>query len=96
MAVPKEWFTVEEAGEYPGVSRRTIYKLCQEGRLAAYTLAEQRTRRFRKSDLDSVPSLVHVNAVGSASDTDRPLSYRTDPELAELWDNDYDAEYDDL
>lgn len=55
MVVPKEWFTTEEAAQYLGVSKRTIYKWCKEGRLATYILGERRTRRFRKVDLDKVP-----------------------------------------
>jgi len=56
MAVSQqEWFTVEEAAEYLRVSKRTIYKLCKEGRLTAYRMGNRRHRRFRKEDLDSVP-----------------------------------------
>ena len=35
MTVLKEWYTVDEAAEYLGVSRRTIYKLCKEERIAS-------------------------------------------------------------
>lgn len=55
MAVPKEWFTLDEAAEYLGVSKRTVYKLTQEGRLPAYVIGKERTRRFRWQDLDNVP-----------------------------------------
>ena len=96
MAMPKEWYTVSEAAEYLAISRRTVYKLCNEGRLAAYTLRENRSRRFRKKDLDRVPQLLTHGFRDSLREGLDHLSYRTDPELAELWDNEYDAEYDDL
>ncbi|MDY6892236.1 MAG: excisionase family DNA-binding protein, partial [Chloroflexota bacterium] len=37
------------------VSRRTIYKLTQDGRLPAFRIGKERHRRFRKEDLDKVP-----------------------------------------
>src|SRR4030043_643596 len=55
MVITKEWFTVEEAAEYLCVSRRTIYKLTEEGRLPAFRIGKERHRRFRKQDLDKVP-----------------------------------------
>ena len=60
MVTPKEWYKIEEAAQYLGVSRRTIYKWCEEGRLPTYILGERRTRRFRKADLDKVPRLLEV------------------------------------
>ena len=33
MAIPTEWFTLEEASEYMRASKRTIYKWYKEGRL---------------------------------------------------------------
>jgi len=91
MIVTKEWFTIEDAAEYLCVSRRTIYKLTQEGRLPAFRIGRERHRRFRKEDLDKVPR--------SAEETKNPenmlaLTARADPVLAELWDNDKDAAYD--
>lgn len=58
LVVPKEWYTNKEAAHYLGVSTRTIYKWCQEGRLPTYVLGVKRTRRFRKEDLDKVPRLL--------------------------------------
>ncbi len=90
MIVAKEWFTVEEAAEYLSVSKRTIYKLSQEGRLPVFRIGKERHRRFRKEDLDKVP------VPGEKAKTEGPaaLTSRTDPVLAELWDNDKDAAYD--
>lgn len=55
MQVPMEWFTVEEAARYLRVSKRTIYKWASIGRLPAYLIGDHRYRRFRKSDLDTLP-----------------------------------------
>ena len=91
MVVAKEWFTIEEAAEYLCVSKRTIYKLTQEGRLPAFRIGRERHRRFRKEDLDKVPRL--------GKDTENVESLLTlraavDPVLAEIWDNEKDAAYD--
>jgi len=50
MVTAKEWFTIEEAAEYLKVSKRTIYKLTEEGRLPAFRIGKERHRRFRKDD----------------------------------------------
>ena len=91
MVIAKEWFTVEEAAKYLCVSRRTIYKLTQEGRLPAFRIGRERHRRFRKEDLDKVPR--------PSQNADSPgellmLTAASDPVLAEIWDNDEDAAYD--
>jgi excisionase family DNA binding protein len=93
MAITKEWFTVEEAAEYLCVSRRTIYKLTKEGRLPAFCIGKERHRRFRKEDLDR--ALRPNQEVGSL-DILTKLTARTDPVLAEIWDNEKDAAYDRL
>jgi len=91
MVITKEWFTVEEAAEYLCVSRRTIYKLTEEGRLPAFRIGKERHRRFRKQDLDKVPrpgeEIANIEAL-------LKLSAKADPVLAEVWDNDKDAAYD--
>ena len=91
MAITKEWFTIEEAAEYLCVSKRTIYKLTQEGRLPAFRIGRQRHRRFRKEDLDKslLPAEEAKNSKNILS-----LTARVDPVLAELWDNDKDSAYD--
>jgi excisionase family DNA binding protein len=93
MVIAKEWFTVEEAAEYLCVSRRTIYKLTEEGRLTTFRIGKERHRRFRKQDLDKVPrrggEIANVEAL-------LKLSAKADPVLAEVWDNDEDAAYDRL
>jgi len=91
MVIAKEWFTVEEAAEYLCVSKRTIYKLTQEGRLPAYHLGRERHRRFRKQDLDKVPRTVEDD---KNLENMLVLTARADPVLAEIWDNDKDAAYD--
>jgi len=52
MAMQQVWFTVGEAAEYLRVSRRTIYKLCQEGRLVGHRTSRRGHWRFRKEELD--------------------------------------------
>ena len=93
MVITKEWFTVEEAAEYLCVSRRTIYKLTEEGRLPAFRIGKERHRRFRKEDLDKVPragkEITNLEALFV-------LSARADPLLAEIWDNEKDSAYDRL
>lgn len=93
MVIMKEWFTVEEAAEYLRVSKRTIYKLTQEGRLPAFRIGEQRHRRFRKEDLDKVP---RSGEEAKESEGLLTLTARADPVLAEVWDNEKDAAYDRL
>lgn len=91
MVIAKEWFTVKEAAEYLCVSKRTIYKLTQKGRLPAYRLGRERHRRFRKQDLDKVPRTAEDD---KNLENMLVLTARADPVLAEIWDNDKDAAYD--
>jgi excisionase family DNA binding protein len=91
MVIAKEWFTIEEAAEYLRVSKRTIYKLTEEGRLQAFRIGKERHRRFRKEDLDKVP--VRSERIRGIGDIEKP-SAKNDPVLAELWDNEKDAAYD--
>ena len=93
MVMTKEWFTVEEAAEYLCVSKRTIYKLTQEGRLPAFRIGQERHRRFRKEDLDKVPRLGEETR---ESEGLLRLTANADPVLADIWDNEKDAAYDRL
>ena len=93
MVITKEWFTVEEAAEYLSVSKRTIYKLTQEGRLPAFRIGQERHRRFRKEDLDKVPRLGEETR---ESEGLLRLTANADPVLADIWDNEKDAAYDRL
>jgi excisionase family DNA binding protein len=93
MAIIKEWFKVEEAAEYLSVSKRTIYKLTQEGRLPAFRIGQERHRRFRREDLDKVPQIMEETR--GMEMLLKPAS-GSDPVLAELWDNEGDAAYDRL
>jgi excisionase family DNA binding protein len=93
MLIAKEWFTVTEAAEYLCVSRRTIYKLTMEGRLPAFRIGQERHRRFRKDDLDKVPrSSEDVNTQAGLLN----LSAKSDPALAEIWNNEKDSAYDQI
>lgn len=88
----REWYSPDQAAEYLGVSKRTVYRLCKEGRLTPYVLGAERTRRFRRKDLDEVPRPMAV----ARRHEQEVLSSLTHPLLAALWDNEKDAEYDDL
>lgn len=90
MAIQQKWLTVEEAAKYLRVSKRTIYQLCKEGRLISYRSGNRRHRRFQKADLDKVLQKDRTHEGFLA------LSAATDPVLAELWDNERDAAYDQL
>ena len=91
MVITKEWFTVEEAAQYLCVSKRTIYKLTKEGRLPAFRIGQERHRRFRKEDLDKAPR--SSEEVGTIEGLLK-LTAKSDPVLAEIWDNERDAAYD--
>ena len=96
MANIKEWYTVDEASEYLGVSRRTIYKMTKEGRLKTYLLSEKRTRRIRREDLEKVPRLLEDETEKQLIQASTSLSAVSDPVLADLWDNEKDSAYDSL
>lgn len=89
----QEWFTVEEAARYLRVSKRTIYKLTQEGKLATYRLGRQRHRRFQRIDLDRVASPVEM---GSTEGTPPTQVRSADSVLLRVWDNPQDSAYDAL
>jgi excisionase family DNA binding protein len=93
MATIKEWFKVEEAAEYLSVSKRTIYKLTQEGRLPAFRIGHERHRRFRREDLDKVPQIMEETR--GMEMLLRPVA-ESAAVLAELWDNEEDAAYDHI
>lgn len=96
MSIPGQWYTLNEAAAYMGVSRRTIYKWTKEGRLRTYILGKERTRRFRKEDLDRVPKQLGYAGAKKAPQALNALSASGDPVLAELWNNENDAAYDTL
>jgi excisionase family DNA binding protein len=62
-----EWLTSKEAAAYLKVTRRTLYRWMEEGRLRFYELASGR-RRLRKEDLDA---LLTPSEPGGASDTEQ-------------------------
>ena len=91
MVIQQEWFTVDEAAEYLRVSKRTIYKLCQDGYLAGYRAGRRGHRRFRKEELDR---LMERDMPGNDHEGLVALNAMVDPVLAEIWDNEKDAAYD--
>ena len=78
------WLTVNDAADYMRVSKRTLHTWISDGTLKGYRTKAGGALRFRIEDLDKC-----FNPVG-------PLTAVSDPVLAELWDNEYDAVYDDL
>ena len=85
----QKWYTVNEAAQYLRVSRRTIYQLVKEMQLAPYKVGTAGHRRFRQEDIDAVMRKEQVAPESALRASD-------DPVLAELWNNDRDAEYDKL
>jgi len=83
----QKWYTVNEAAQYLRVSRRTIYQLVKEMQLAPYKVGRAGHRRFKLEDIDAVMRKEQyvIESTLTASD---------DPVLAELWNNEKDAEYD--
>ncbi len=92
MVETKEWYTVNEAAEYLGISRRTVYKLCENSRLPVSVIGAGRSRRFKRDDLDNVPT--RLGKGESTTDIFKEMTAESDPVLAALWDNDLDAIYD--
>ena len=88
-AAPQDWYTIAESAGYLRVSRRTMYKLINDGQLAAYRVGTGGHRRFRRDDLERLMS-------PEASDSVDAMTAAADPVLAELWDNEKDAAYDNL
>lgn len=91
MVIQQEWFTVGEAAEYLRISKRTIYKLCEEGFLVGHRTSKRGHWRFRKEELDKamkkgIPENDHEGLV--------VLNAMAAPVLAEIWDNEKDAAYD--
>lgn len=54
---PDAWMTVEQAMAYLQVSRATLYRFMESGKLKYYTLAGTGFRRFKREDLDAVLEL---------------------------------------
>jgi len=48
------WFNPTEAAQYVGLSRETIYRLMDEGKLPYQTFAGVQKRRIKKEDLDKL------------------------------------------
>lgn len=85
----QQWYTINEAANYLRVSRRTIYQLLQEGQLASDRVGRAGHRRFKREDLDLVMQKEEGEELYAMSEI-------ADPVLAELWDNEKDAEYDQI
>ena len=73
------------------ISKRTIYKLCEEGILVGHRTSERGHWRFRKEELDKalkrgIPENDHERLIA--------LNAMVDPLLAEIWDNEKDTAYD--
>lgn len=91
MVTQQKWFTVDEAAEYLRLSKRTIYKLCQDGYLVGYRAGRRGHRRFRKEELDK---LMERDIPGNDREGLVALNAMADPVLTEIWDNEKDEAYD--
>ena len=89
MAPPQDWYTIDESAGYLRVSRRTVYQLIHDGQLAAYRVGAGGHRRFRRDDLERVLRQDDSTSIDT-------MTAAADPVLAELWDNEQDAEYDSI
>jgi len=49
-----EWLTPSQAAAYLQVTRQTIYRWCDEGRLPFHELQSGGGRRFNREDLDAL------------------------------------------
>ena len=85
----KEWYSVVEAATYLSVSKRTVQQLIHDGEMVAYRVGRGGHYRIRRTDLDS--PMHRDDPLGMTE-----LNGAEDPVLAELWDNEQDAEYDRL
>ncbi len=81
----REYYTVAEAAEVLGVSRTTIWRWIESGRLPAYRIG-RKTIRIRRADL---PSLLKP-----ARETRRAASTETEPHAIERRKTDVWANYD--
>ncbi len=54
-----EWLTVEEVAQYLKVSKTTVYRWTEEGRLKKYKAG--RFNRYKKSDVDQVMQVNNNN-----------------------------------
>ena len=90
----QKWYTVDEAARYLRVSRRTIYQLVKEKQLAPYRVGRAGHRRFKQGDIDAV--MRKEDDMTDLTIRESALRASDDPVLAELWDNEKDAEYDRL
>lgn len=81
------WYTIDEAASYLRVSRRTMYQLIKNGQLVAYRVGTGGHRRFKRDDLEQVMRKEDTKEL-------QAMTAAADPVLAELWNNEKDAEYD--
>ena len=87
----QRWYTISEAAEYMRMSRRKVYQLCAERLLVGYRAGGKGHRRFNKEDLDDV-----LKRDAGEQRVCEALTAEEDPILADIWDNELDAQYDAL
>jgi excisionase family DNA binding protein len=70
-SAPEEtWLTMSQAMQYLQVSRRTLYRLMDEGMLPYYRITGTRQRRFKRSDLDQLMVLEEPGAIDESDESD--------------------------
>lgn len=82
---------MDEAATYLHISRRTIYKLCEEGTMVGHRTSKRGHWRFRKEELDKA---LKKGITEEETEKLMALVAAADPVFAEIWDNEKDEAYD--
>lgn len=48
------WLTVNEAAHHLKVSRATLYRMIEDGRVKAYEIPGSKRKRFKQEELDAI------------------------------------------
>ncbi|MDA0264871.1 MAG: excisionase family DNA-binding protein [Chloroflexi bacterium] len=93
----KAWYSVVEAANYLSVSKRTVQQLIRDGEMIAYRVGRGGHHRIRKADLDSPMHIEpHIESHREPHGKIAEMGDAEDLVLNELWDNERDAEYDQI
>ncbi|HAI86650.1 MAG TPA: hypothetical protein DCL63_06655 [Firmicutes bacterium] len=75
MKLEKEWLSVQEAADYLGVARPTIYRWAKESRIPIFKLSKG-VARVRRKDLETFLQNAAVLYHGPAGDATQPCFVR--------------------
>ncbi len=85
MQSQSDFLNTEEAAQYMRVSRRTVERLVQDGRLKWYRLGGHKGRRYKRGDLDQALTPVEPGIGMWPWHGVRPLTTEGSRHLAALW-----------